>query len=154
MAVIGGVSTTLYRHTGQVGDRFTGVLVDYFPWNKEPSSNVSPTDAADAIYSVFRNPITHDLGLDLKKKSAGLKVKVKRLKTVTIRGADRGLTERQIEALERSPIRPQMSATVTLAPHKKVLLVEWLYWGVRRMIENLTADPKRMHAAENFLASI
>jgi hypothetical protein len=47
-----------------------------------------------------------------------------------------------------------MSATVTLAPHKKVLLVEGLYWGVRRMIENLTVDPKRMQVAEDFLASI
>jgi hypothetical protein len=90
MAVIGGVSTTLYRHTGNVGDRFTGVLVNYFPWNKEPTSNVSPVDAADAIYSVFRNPITHDLGLDLKKKSAGGKGKSKTAQDCNYTGRGQG----------------------------------------------------------------
>jgi len=154
MAVIGGVSTTLYRHTGKVGERFTGVLIDYFPWDLEPIGSVLPKDGADAIYEVFRNPLTHDLGLDLKKKSVGLKVKYKRLKTSTRSGKDRGLTERYIEKLEISPVRPAMSATVTLASHKKVLLIEGLYWGVRRMIERLAADQKRMSIAENFLASL
>lgn len=154
MAVIGGVSTTLYHHTGNVGERFTGVLTDYFPWDLEPSGAVAPKDAADVIYAVFRNPITHDLGLDLKKKSPGLQVKIKRLKTSTRSGADRGLTESQIEVLEASPVRPRMSATVTVASHKKVLLIEGLYWGTRRMIERLTADSKRMNTAEKFLASL
>jgi hypothetical protein len=150
MAVIGGVSTTLYRHTGRAGERFIGVLEDYFPWDIEPSGIVSPKDGAEAIYEVFRNPLTHDLGLDVKKKSTGLKVKYKRLKTSTPKGTDRGLTERYIEKLEFSVVRPNMSATVTLASHKRVLLIEGLYWGVRRMIERLAADQKRMHAAEQF----
>jgi hypothetical protein len=154
MAVIGGVSTALYHSTGKVGERFTGVLVDYFPWNLEPHGSVSPKDGADAIYEVFRNPLTHDLGLDLKKKSAGLKVKFKRLKTSTRTGTDRGLTERQIELLERSQARPNTSATVTLASDKRVLLIEGLYWGLRRMIERLTADQKRMSAAEQFLVGL
>ena len=154
MAVIGGVSTTLYRHTGKVGERFIGVLEDYFPWSLEPSGSVSPKDGAKTIYEVFRNPLTHDLGLDVKKKSAGLKVKYKRLKTSTRKGTDRGLTERHIEKLESSFVRPNMSATVTLATHKRVLLIEGLYWGVRRMIERLATDQKRMHTAEQFLATL
>ena len=44
MAVIGGVSTTLYHHTGNVGERFTGVLTDYFPWDLEPSGAVAPKE--------------------------------------------------------------------------------------------------------------
>lgn len=154
MAVIGGVSTTLYRHTGRVGERFIGVLEDYFPWDLEPGGSASPKDGAEAIYEVFRNPLTHDLGLDVKKKSAGLKVKYKRLKTSTPKGTDRGQTERYIEKLEVSAARPTMSATVTLASHKRVLLIEGLYWGVRRMIERLAADQKRMHAAEQFLVNL
>jgi hypothetical protein len=124
MAVIGGVSTTLYRHTGQVGERFKGVLVDYFPWDLEPTGTLPPADAADIIYEVFRNPITHDLGLDVKKKSSGLQVKIKRMKTATRTGRDRGLTEKQIEKLEISLSRPRASATVAVASHKKVLFVE------------------------------
>jgi len=105
MAVIGGVSTTLYRHTGRVGERFTGVLLNYFPWDLEPTGTVPPADAADIIYEVFRNPITHELGLDIRQKSSGIQVKIKRMKTSTRAGRDRGLTERQIEKLEASPTR-------------------------------------------------
>ena len=154
MAVIGGVSTTLYRHTGHVGERFKGVLVDYFPWDLEPTGSVPPANASEIIYEVFRNPITHDLGLDVKKKSAGLQVKIKRMKTSTRAGRDRGLTERQIEKLEASASRPRASATVTVASHKKVLFVEPLYWGVRRMIERLAADAPRIHTAEQFLSTL
>ncbi len=69
MSVIGGISTTLYKQHGNVGDRFIGLLKDYYPWDLEPTGILPAADAADAIYNVFRNPLTHDLGLDLKQKS-------------------------------------------------------------------------------------
>ena len=152
MSVIGGVSTTLYKQNGHVGTRFIGVLEDYFPWELEPKGILPKNDAAKTIYNIFRNPLTHDLGLDVKQHSKGLAVKVKRLKTASQGGKDRGLTERQIELLEAGNTRPKMSATVTATAQKKVLLVEGLYWGVRIMIERLTADNKRVSAADNFLA--
>ncbi len=46
-----------------------------------------------------------------------------------------------------------LKSTVTVESHKKVLLVEALYWGLRRMIESMTCDPKLMASAEAFLAS-
>ena len=152
MSVIGGVSTTLYKQEGHVGNRFIGLLEDYYPWDLEPTGILPKNDAADAIYKVFRNPLTHDLGLDVKQHSKGIAVKIKRLKTATSSGKDRGLTEKQIESLEVSANRPKMSATVTSTSKKKVLLVEGLYWGTRIMIEQLTADKARMSAADNFLA--
>jgi len=152
MAVIGGISTSLYKQSGLVGPRFKGVLIDYFPWNLEPQGSLAPNDVADIIYEVFRNPLTHNLGLDVRKKSQGLKVLIKRLSTKTPSGKSRGLTEVYIERLERSQRRPSTSATVTVTPTNKVLLVECLYWGTRRMIERLSKDHKRMTAAESFLA--
>lgn len=152
MSVIGGVSTVLYKQSGKIGERFVGVLEDYYPWDLEPEGILPAKDAADAIYNVFRNPLTHDLGLYVQKKSKGIVVKVKRLKTQSNRGRDRGLTEKQIESLEASQARPKMSATVTATSQKKVLLVEGLYWGIRRMIEGLSTDQKRMAAAKAFLA--
>jgi hypothetical protein len=154
MSVIGGVSTTLYKQSGEVGTRFKGVLVDFFPWDLEPAGNLGRNDAAEAIYDVFRNPLTHDLGLDVKQKSKGIKVLVKRLKTRSHSGRDRGLTETYIEFLERAQTRPKMSATVTATAQKKILIVEGLYWGIRRMIERLSADQKLMAAAESFLANL
>ncbi len=152
MSVIGGVSTTLYKQTGHVGKRFTGVLEDYYPWNLEPSGILPKKDAAEAIYTVFRNPLTHDLGLDIKQRSKGMVVKVNRLKNATPSGKDKGLPEKTIESLERGTIRPKMSATVTTTSQKKVLLVEGLYWGIRVMIERLSADTIRMSAVDKFLA--
>lgn len=66
-AVIAGASTVLYdQKTSHVGERFKGVLEDYFPWDLEPKTSVPPPVGAAAIYHVFRNPLTHDWGLDLK----------------------------------------------------------------------------------------
>ena len=151
MSVISGVSTTLYKEKGLVGERFVGVLEEYYPWELEPSGVLPKEEAASAIYEVFRNPLTHDLGLDLKDKAKGRVVKVKRLKTALRSGRDRGLTEKQIEEIEASTIRPRMSASITGTDQKAVLLVEGLYWGVRRMIERLASDHQRMSAADAFL---
>jgi hypothetical protein len=37
---------------------------------------------------------------------------------------------------------------------RQTLLLEALYWGVRRMIENISADKERVEAAEKFLADL
>jgi len=47
-----------------------------------------------------------------------------------------------------------MSPTVTNASGRTVLLVEAFYWGVRKMVEDLSRDSSRMLAAKAFLASI
>lgn len=151
MATIGGVSTTLYSHSGGNGKRFKELLVDYYPWKYEPSQSIAPDKAAEIIYSVFRNPLTHDLGLDIEKKANTPVVKLKRLLT---KNKTRGLPEKEIEALEDTTKRPSMMPTIIIRSDATVLLVEALYWGVRRMIEELVADKTRMKAADDFLASL
>lgn len=151
LAAVGGLSVTLYKHTGGSGKRFKNLLIDHYPWTEEPASTVSPLDAADIIYSVFRNPVTHDLGLDTEKKAKTPKVKIKRLVT---KHKTRGLPEKDIEKLEITSSRYHMSATITVRADATVLLVEALYWGIRSMVENLTSDKNTMLQAENYLASI
>src|SRR5262249_20998612 len=63
-AAVSGLSVTLYSNTGGSGKRFKGLLEDFYPWSAEPKNAVSPVDGAEVIYSVIRNPLTHDLGLD------------------------------------------------------------------------------------------
>ena len=150
-AAIGGLSVTLYRHTGGIGQRFKGVLIDYYPWDVEPNNRVTPNDGAEVLYSVIRNPLTHNLGLDLEKKAKTAQVKIKRLST---KQKTQGLPERSFQGLERSDRRLDMSPTVTVRPDATVVLVEALYWGVRVMVERLTRDRARMQAAEAFLAQI
>jgi hypothetical protein len=151
MAAIGGLSTTLYCHAGSKGKRFKDLLVNYYPWKQEPNLSVAPDKAAEMIYSVFRNPLTHDLGLDIEKKASTPLVKIKRR---TTKNKSKGLPEKEIGTLENTAARPKMSPTIVVRSDATVLLVEALYWGVRWMIEGLVADKARMKTADNFLASL
>lgn len=150
-AAVSGISVTLYSHNGNSGIRFKGLLKDYYPWSLEPGNTVLPQDGANVLYSVIRNPLTHDLGLDLENKRKDQKIVIKRLATDNKR---KGLPEQFIEQLE-SPNRPSpMSPTVRVLSGKTVVLVEAFYWGVRQMVERLSLDAYRMQSAETFLRSI
>ena len=152
LGTIAGISTTLYAQTGKNGARFRGLLVDYYPFASEPTNTVPVPDAARTLWSVFRNPLAHDLGFDLEKKAKTPVVKVFRV--VTNHGR-RGLTEKRIEALEKSSVRPaNLKPTLVVRTDATVLSVDALYWGVRCMVENLLRDTARVQAAEKTLPAI
>jgi hypothetical protein len=73
-AAVSGISVTLYSHTGYKWTRFKDLLKDFYPWSLEPGNTVTPQDGAEVIYSLIRNPLTHDLGLDLDNKRKGQKI--------------------------------------------------------------------------------
>jgi hypothetical protein len=150
-ATVSGISVTLYSHTGGSGIRFKGLLKDYYPWSLEPGNAVTPQNGANVIYSVIRNPLTHDLGMDLENKRQGQKIVIKRLGTDNKR---KGLPEKFIEQLESANRPAPMSPTVTVLSGKTVVLVEAFYWGLRQMVEHLSHEASRMQSAEAFLASI
>ncbi len=150
-AAVSGISVTLYSHTGGAGKRFKALLKDFYPWSQEPGNAVTPQAGADVIYSLIRNPLTHDLGLDLENKRKTQKVLIKRLATNEGR---KGLPENSVEQLEGAARTVKMSPTVTILSGKTILLVEAFYWGVRKMVEDLSRDSPRMQAASAFLASI
>jgi 16S rRNA U516 pseudouridylate synthase RsuA-like enzyme len=77
-------------------------------------------------------------------------VKVKRIVNAN---KTKGHNEQWLENLEASQTRPKMEQTLKVVSHKKVLLVEGLYRGTRRMIEKLTTDAQKMQKAERFLRS-
>jgi hypothetical protein len=155
LASIGGVSATLYAHEGRSGELFRGLLRDCYPWSREPGSKVKPEAAATYLYNLFRNPLTHSLGLLTENIPASTRRYVKPRKYVVkvkrLNPDGHGLGKAMIAELEQSSYRPTMSATLTLEPERKVLLVEALYWGTRCMIETLTHDSARMQAADEFL---
>lgn len=162
MAVISSVSITLYDSKGASGKLFKSVVEEYFPWDEEPSNNVpSKKEAACTIYDVFRNPLTHAGGLFvesrgnqrdeqryLKQKSYAVKVERLQTQDKTI-----GHTEEWIEKLEIVLSRPDIGPTLKVENANKVLLVEGLYWCVRRMIRKLTDDSERMANANKMLSA-
>jgi hypothetical protein len=93
-AVVSGVSVTLYSHSGSKGKRFKGLLIDYYPWSDETMPLRNDAEYARMVYALFRNPLTHDLGLDLEKRVKTQKVVIKRL---TISNGKVGHTERGVE---------------------------------------------------------
>lgn len=158
MSVIGGVAQTLFERDGEPGELFKASVELYFPWDQEPHLKVSRKGAASILYDVFRNPLTHNLGLFSERRKnhryivrKGYAVKIKRRLT---ENKTTGHTEAWLEQLECSSSRPDMGATLTLADDRRVLLVEGLYWCVRRMIQKLTADPERMGMAEKYLRPV
>jgi hypothetical protein len=150
-AVVSGVSVTLYRHSGGSGCRFKGVLVDYYPWSEEPLPKRDAAKHAKLIYMLFRNPLTHDLGLDLRGHSKTHGVVVKRLLTA---GKTSGHSEDGVEALESAGRPSKLSPVLKIDGDRVVLLVEAFYWGVRKMLITLNADGKRMAKAEAFLERV
>ena len=62
-SVVGGVSATLYGEKGHKGRLFKEVLRKSYPWPLEVANTVKPGRGAEIIYTLFRNPLTHKLGL-------------------------------------------------------------------------------------------
>ena len=77
-AVISGVSVTLHREEGRSGTRFAKLLESHYPWAIEPGNKVTPKEGARILYVPIRNPLTHDLGLNLNSRKHGRKIIVKR----------------------------------------------------------------------------
>lgn len=146
-AVIGGLSTTLYMQEGGNGHRFKGILIDYYPWDEEPIDERRDSEHAALIYSMFRNPLTHDLGLDLHSASRSPKAIVKRL---VVQAQQVGHTERGVEDLEADQRPGNLSPVLRRDRERVVLMVEAMYWGVRRLIVRIAADTERMAGAESF----
>jgi hypothetical protein len=81
LAVISGVSSTLYdcRQSNygnrEVGPKFQNLLIDFYPWKSEPKEeteaglkSLEGEAAAGVIYDVYRNPLTHCLGMSEKAR--------------------------------------------------------------------------------------
>jgi len=149
LAQIGGISTILYKQSTASKSAFQRLMLTHY-WPHDPPEGVTSKDATEILYEEFRNPLAHNLGLHVDRRYGplrlaiddGVKHKVKKFE---------GLSEKEIVARESSQTRPTMSATLTVTKNKKVLLVDGLYWGVRRMVERLAADKALMNKAEKFL---
>ncbi len=153
VALIGGVSTVLYAHRdSKPGKDFKALLIDYFPWSDEPRTAVTPEEASNIIYHVFRNPLAHNLGLHVKPHPKTPLVKIKRAARPTGAG---GLTEQMIERLEQISRPSKLSNSVVVRPSDAtVLFIEQLYWGTRVMLSKLLLDTARMTKADAFLAKV
>ena len=150
LSVIAGISATCYRDGLSDSAGFVGLLMDYYPWELERDEE-DGDDAvkANTLWTTFRNPLSHSLGLMFEKRGRTGRVFDPKPFMVIINRERGGSTEDQIEALERGEPRPHMHPTITIGEDFRMLSVEPLYWGVRVMLSRLTNDSDQMILVEN-----
>jgi len=152
LALVAGVSATFYRRGLTDGKAFTGLLVEFYPWALEPNRPVDKQQSAKILWETFRNPFTHSLGMPFEKQNRGSRELKPRDFVVKVGRDKNGMKEREVVALERSIVRPDLNPTLVVTPQKRVLLVEPLYWGVRQMLFQLTQDPVIMRNVEEYFS--
>lgn len=144
LSAIAGASTTLYGEGATDGDRFRGMLLDFYPFEEERMRGSDREVAVDELYRSFRCPIVHDVGVNLKGEP-------KRAKVLRVIKQGAGLSEDRIEQIE-APVRlPNMVPTIRIEDDAVRLVCEALYWGTRTMVARLTCDGRRMLRAEAVL---
>ena len=144
LTAIAGASTTLYKYKAKSGDdkKFAGVMVEYYPWDSEPATDLRAEQTAKLLYQLFRNPIAHNAGANVHYQP-GREPKILHNKT--------GLSEEVIEHISDPGYKPS-HPTFTVRPDSTpVLRLLELYWGTRILLERLTADRLRMVTAEKNL---
>src|SRR6266542_5267162 len=95
-------------------------------------------ERADFLYDFIRNPGAHALGVHGK---AGYRVYIRRPST--------GLTEEQIDAIERLPARPTgLSPGISKTGNQWDLVVDGLYRDVFHMVWNFARNHHQMSEAE------
>jgi hypothetical protein len=156
--LIAGASTIFYKQTGFNGERFKGVLNDYYPWPMQPKGGVPQTEAVAALYSEYRNPLAHAWAVSTKEVGKHQNKRVIMDGSAKVFGVvKQALTEEAVAALEtptgRAPswftpvVMRNSAGGLDLYPHS-------LYWGTRRMVEKLTRDRARMRQTAALFATM
>lgn len=163
LSAVSTLSTALYA-TG-AGDSgyhsaYCNMLVRFYPWDSEdeaPQNDARRQALAEVLWSEHRAAIAHPFGLwsgprgDTRSaRERGYLIRYRR-----IGGDGNGLSESEIERLERAPDWPFETFGQTLQIRENaaaVLKLERFYWGVRQTVLRLVADWTLADRAEAALA--
>lgn len=140
LSVVSGASVTIYNsggltQRGNRGELFRQLLINHYPWNQERhyTNGRFDADAASDLYDLFRNPLSHALGIfGPNEIPPGHRVVIEK----------GSISESEILILETTTVRPSSWPWPTLRRdgNDYVLWVRAFYWGVRKMIEDLAAQ--------------
>ena len=140
LATLEGVSAKLFQPEEKMksGERFKECLNRYFPWDIDPPRGVCCEEAATILYSTFRNPLVHRLGLHESKFPA-----VKIGQSFPGNAAESGL-----ERLELSRGKPASEPCLVVTQDKRTLWLGPFYWGVRTLVERWSCDTTQVERAD------
>jgi hypothetical protein len=158
LSLVRGLSTVTYRKTeGNLQQTFRAILNEHYPWGAEPAGAIAPGPAIHALYSLYRNPLSHVVTIAPTETAGELRGALRR-QTIGVRRQQAAgavdWTEEALVDLEKSSSRPSvLRPTMAQEARWKYLVwltVEGFYWGMRRLIESLTFSVVRMEAARRF----
>ena len=142
--LVSGISVTMFKPSKSTrmdkgkkkwiysGTAFKQLLKNHYPW--EPRDN--PTDGANALYYLFRNPLTHALAVHGK---SSYQIRVKK----------NSLHNEQIRQIEESPIRPNwLSPGLSGSGKQWTLDSRGFYRDVFHTFLDLAKDRQQMTEAE------
>jgi len=156
--LIAGASTLLYSQHGSNRERFRGVLNDYYPWGQQPAGGVSQEESVNALWADYRNPLAHAWAVSTKETGPKANRRIIMDVNAKLLGVvKRSLTEEAIEALEEPRGQPPAWLTPVVAQNAaggRDVYPHSLYWGTRRLVEKLLADPERMQRTVAFFATM
>lgn len=145
LATVAGISTQLLHAPNKgTGERFKECFTRFFPWDIDPPKGVSKDEAAKILYEVFRNPLVHRLGLN---RSSAPVVKIGQV----FRGTDDA--ETRVEELERLTLKPYSNPCLVVTPKRRILWLDPLYWGVRKLVERWSRDADEVSRADQRFAT-
>jgi hypothetical protein len=139
LAVISGVSTTLYARDGDSKAQFTGQLVDNFPWDADSPVGATREEAAQILWEYCRNPLAHRLGMHPKGAR------------IVKFGQVHGRMPADVDALATSSERPTTKTPLVVRPEAYVLWIDALYWSVRQMVQRMIDNRAQVIAAEKWI---
>jgi hypothetical protein len=113
-----------------------------YPWTE--ADDLGPDEAAKALYKLFRNPLSHSLGLETSRKGKASAA------TLFLAIGKMTMTKRELMELE-SATWP-MRGTIEAGPADRMLRVKTLYWGLRESVKRLTDSETHTRYAVGFLS--
>lgn len=138
--IVSGISVTVFRPPSLRNNRigsgrvFRQLLENFYPW--EQGDNGS--ERAEALYSYFRNPLTHALG-----------VQHGQFHRIQIGKSPSPLQNNQIEEMEESLTKPSwLPPGLSRSGQCWTLDARGFYRGVFHMFWNLARDEPQMRMAE------
>lgn len=139
LAVTDAVAKLLLARPAKSGAQFTSLIIERYPWDADPPpEGLSRAGVANIVYDVYRCPLIHAAGIRIQPH--------RKIKTKFALKSEAGLFAL---AGAHMPMRP----LIVPAPDKTILNLDTLYWGVRRMIDALLADPIHCEAIERWITS-
>ena len=138
--IVSGISVTVFRPSSLRNNRsrsgrvFRQLLENFYPW--EQGDNGS--EGAGALYSYFRNPLTHALGVQHGQSYR-----------IQIGKSPSPLQNNQIEEMEESSTRPSwLLPGISGSGTQWNLVAEGFYRDVFHMFWNLARNERQMRMAE------